>query len=514
MPICPRCGKEFSGFSFGSNPPIECRGCRKAQPQSSTRPGAQLSTEERLLLRTGSFPVVTRTIVAINACVFVAMGASGVSWADPSYQDIVRWGGDFSPLTMSGEWWRLFTSTFVHIGIVHIVLNMWCLWDLGPILERLMGWKAFLVTYAVTGIAASEASLAWTPMGGGAGASGAIFGVAGAFFSFLLLKKAPISAAFAKRLRKSLSAFIFYNLFFGVVALRVNNAAHFGGLVAGLILGAVIPCVLPRTPDTSGESTAAPPIYSLGDSSAGESHAGVLAAVALLSACALVAGAFAIREHDSAIAQYGAAVKLIRGRQASAAIPRLQNAIALDPKRAYPYEMLGILLLDGDDPIGAFAPLDKAVHLDPNNLALRHNLGLAYIAAGYSQYAAEEIGWALQSPHEDRSAAEFILGISAYRDKNYDEASKHLLSAIQNRRDFFQAQDNLARVYIEMDKRDEARSLYAAVLAQHPDAAVAKYGSDLLSGAPKGTIGVEKLPPIIIPYSKLTAKSQYWPLLP
>jgi rhomboid protease GluP len=96
----------------------------------------------------------------------------------------------------------------------------------------------------------------------GAGASGAIFGVAGAFLSFLLLKKAPISPEFAKRRLKSVAVFIFYNLFFGAVALRVNNAAHVGGLIAGLILGAVLPCVLRRSEEASSSGSRNDPFHS------------------------------------------------------------------------------------------------------------------------------------------------------------------------------------------------------------------------------------------------------------
>lgn len=172
MPVCPRCGKEFSGFSFGRAPAAECPDCRKSNPQAAAirRPKPDALSAE-LVLQYGSPPVVTGAMIAINVLVFLAMGISGVSWTEPSYQALVRWGADFGPLTLSGEWWRLLSSIFVHIGIVHVALNMWCLWDLGPVLERLMGWKAFVITYVVTGIAGSELSLAWRPMGGGAGAS-------------------------------------------------------------------------------------------------------------------------------------------------------------------------------------------------------------------------------------------------------------------------------------------------------------------------------------------------------
>ena len=517
MPACARCGKQFSGFSFGSEAPTECRECRRAFPQAVVQasPNTPVALKgDELLLLGGSPPFVTRGIIAMNVLIFLAMGISGLSWTEPTYLELVRWGADFSPLTLSGEWWRLFTSTFVHIGIIHIALNMWCLWSLGPVLERLMGWKAFLLTYIVCGIAGSEASLVWEPLGGGAGASGAIFGVAGAFFSFLLLKKAPISPEFAKRRLKSVAVFIFYNLFFGAVALRVNNAAHVGGLIAGLILGAVLPCVLRRTEETSSPTDLSQRSPSFGDPLVSQGEDLRLATVAIIAAVTLVAGAFGLAKHNAAIVQYGAAVGLIRENDPTEAIPHLQNSIARDPKNALSLEMLGILLLDQSDPTQAWPVLRRAVDLDPNNLALRHNLALAYMGAGFPAYAPKEIGWALKSGAENKAAANFILGVSAYRVENYPEGEKYLRLAIENRKDFFEAQNVLGVVYSAMGKRIEARDQYAAVLAEHPKDSVAEGGLQVLAALSKGPVPSDELPQFVVPYSKLIAKSENWPLFP
>jgi membrane associated rhomboid family serine protease/Flp pilus assembly protein TadD len=438
------------------------------------------------------------------------MALSGISWTEPAYLELVRWGADFSPLTLGGEWWRLLTSTFIHIGIVHIILNMWCLWSLGPVLERLMGWKAFLFTYVASGLAGSEASLVWRPWGGGAGASGAIFGVAGAFFSFLLLKKAPISPEFAKKRLKSVAVFIFYNLVLGAAALRVNNAAHVGGLIAGAILGAVLPCVLSRTADPMAPQT----VPSLGDSASWQSANRRLVAVGMISALVLGAAVSATAKHYAPIAEYGKAVSLIRENNPAAAIPHLQSAISLNPKNALALEMLGILLLDQSNPVEAWPQLRKAVDLDRNDLALRHNLALAYMGAGFPEYATQEIRWALKGRDENPASADFILGVTSYQDGNHADASKYLRSAIQNRKDFFEAQDLLGIVYSAMGNRGEARALYSEVLAQHPKDAVARGGLEVLSAVPMSSIPQDQLPRFVIPYSKLVARSEYWPLFP
>ena len=508
MPACLRCGKEFSGFSFGSSVPTECRECRRAFPQ------ATVQAPNEFLLLGGSPPFVTRAIIAIDVLIFLAMGISGASWTEPGYLELVRWGADFSPLTLSGEWWRLLTSAFIHIGIIHIALNMWCLWDLGPILERLMGWKAFLVTYVVSGIAGSETSVAWRPLGGGAGASGAIFGLAGAFFSFLYFKKAPISPEFAKRHLKGVAVFIFYNLFFGAVAFRVNNAAHVGGLIAGLILGAVIPCIVLRTGEVPERSDFGQAGFSLGEPAVHDSQDLRLVVTVLVSALILVAGGFALAVHYADIARYGSAVALIRENDSAAAIPFLQYAISSNPNSALPLEMLGILQLDHGDPTGASQVLRKAVDLDPDNLALRHNLGLAYVGSGFPEYGTHEIVWALRARKENQSAAEFILGVASYQNRNFKAASNHFLAAIQDRKDFFEAQNALALAYIAMDQRDKAHALLTEILAKNSKDPVATGSLEVLATMPKGPITPDDLPRIVIPYSKLTAKSRYWPLVP
>ena len=93
MPVCQRCGKEFSGFSFGRTPAAECQKCRKSDPQAAAirRPKPDVRSEE-LVLPHGGPPVVTSAIIAINVLVFLARGISGVSWTEPSYEALVRWG--------------------------------------------------------------------------------------------------------------------------------------------------------------------------------------------------------------------------------------------------------------------------------------------------------------------------------------------------------------------------------------------------------------------------------------
>src|SRR5713226_2038066 len=103
-----------------------------------------------------SFPV-TIGLIALNALVFAIMVLRGVSAFTPTPQQAIAFGADFGPLTLNGQWWRLVSSMFVHFGILHIGLNMWCLWNLGRAAETLLGRFSYLLAYFVTGIFGSIA---------------------------------------------------------------------------------------------------------------------------------------------------------------------------------------------------------------------------------------------------------------------------------------------------------------------------------------------------------------------
>lgn len=183
---------------------------------------------------------VTSAIIAGNVFVYLAMTLSGASPVDPQISDLVKWGANNGVQTLVSQPWRMWTSNYVHIGIVHISLNMWCLWSLGILAERVFDRWTYFLTYTCCGIAGSLASLGLHPTRFGAGASGAIFGLAGALISALYLGHLPVPPRALKSTLKSLVLFAGYNLFFGAVVPAIDNSAHLGGLVCGLILGAVL----------------------------------------------------------------------------------------------------------------------------------------------------------------------------------------------------------------------------------------------------------------------------------
>ncbi|MGH9516692.1 MAG: rhomboid family intramembrane serine protease [Terriglobales bacterium] len=229
MDTCVSCGRELQP---GGHPDNICPECRA---RVYIRAQEQVKANRPSLIKVAP---VTSAIIGANALVFLAMVISGVSEA--SKQDLVKWGGNTGLQTLMSQPWRMWTSNYVHIGIIHIALNMWCLWSLGILAERIFDrWTYFLI-YTFCGIAGSLASLGLHPNRFGAGASGAIFGMAGALITALYLGHLPVPPRALKSTLRSLVVFAAYNLFFGAVVAAIDNSAHIGGLVCGLVLGAVM----------------------------------------------------------------------------------------------------------------------------------------------------------------------------------------------------------------------------------------------------------------------------------
>ncbi|MCU0980724.1 MAG: rhomboid family intramembrane serine protease [Pirellulaceae bacterium] len=183
---------------------------------------------------------VTSAIMGVNAVVFLLMTLDGGSLFLPGEETLRKWGANDGLLTLDGQWWRLLTCTFVHIGIIHIALNMWVLRDIGQLAERLVGNVGFLILYVLSGLFGSLASVCWNPMVLSAGASGAVFGAFGGLMGFVLLRGDSIPKSILGSLRNSGGTFLFYNLIFGFSIPGIDMAAHLGGLAAGFVCGLIL----------------------------------------------------------------------------------------------------------------------------------------------------------------------------------------------------------------------------------------------------------------------------------
>ncbi len=182
---------------------------------------------------------VTTALLVLNVVVFLLMAASGSSISDPSGQDLIRWGSNFSPFTLGGQYWRLVTHMFVHIGYFHLLMNIWFLYALGSACERLLGSVSYAVMYLIAGVAGGVASLAWHPITNSAGASGALFGILGAMIAAYKFGEFSMPRSYIQASLRSMLFCAGINLLWGMTG-GIDNAAHIGGLVAGFLFGLLV----------------------------------------------------------------------------------------------------------------------------------------------------------------------------------------------------------------------------------------------------------------------------------
>jgi len=185
----------------------------------------------------GNHSWVTPALVALNVLVYVAMIVAAGGFGTPEWLRLVGVGANFGPLTLHGEWWRLLTSLFLHGNLLHLLLNVWVLWGVGRLCERLYGSGPYAVIFFGCGILAGLTRVAWDPAVPSIGASGAIFGVIGAFVVFALHSHQQVMVSIPRSTWLSTAVFALYSLVSGLRTPGIDNAAHVGGLISGVILG-------------------------------------------------------------------------------------------------------------------------------------------------------------------------------------------------------------------------------------------------------------------------------------
>ena len=179
---------------------------------------------------------VTQFLIAANILVFIAMLMDGAGfWHSPNGVQL-SWGANFGPATQDGEWWRLGTAMFLHFGIVHLVLNVWSLWDVGQLVERMYGRVRFSCIYLFSGLTGNLVSL--VIQGNFAisgGASGAIFGIYGALLTYLWRERTSIAPHEFKWLFWGALLFAFATIILGFIIPGIDNSAHIGGFISGVL---------------------------------------------------------------------------------------------------------------------------------------------------------------------------------------------------------------------------------------------------------------------------------------
>ena len=181
-------------------------------------------------------PLATWLLLAANAVWWLVAELIG-STQDPA--SLLDFGANHGPLVAGGEYWRLLSSVFLHIGIMHLMLNSLGLLIYGMLLETAFGRLRFVLIYVAAGLAGSTTSFVANPMAISAGASGAIFGLLGALAACFLTGRGPQGRG-SRRDAAGIAVLIAINLGYGFVAPGIDNWAHIGGLAMGFALGIIL----------------------------------------------------------------------------------------------------------------------------------------------------------------------------------------------------------------------------------------------------------------------------------
>jgi len=258
--MCRNCGSIVGGGE------AQCAVCGTAVSSSAvgnqtrtTADGETVRFARAVLNRPYKFTIV---LLVVNIFVFILMWQTSripLSMSTPlPFEVLIPFGAKVNYLIQTGhQWWRFVTPMFLHVNLLHLIVNMYSLWIVGPYVEKLYGSAKFIVFWLLTGVAGVIASyltvrpaLATGPIGAfifkttdvpSAGASGALFGLVGVLFVFGIKFRHELPEGFKRAFGTGLLPMILLNLFIGYV-LRgfIDNAAHLGGLVSGAMLALVV----------------------------------------------------------------------------------------------------------------------------------------------------------------------------------------------------------------------------------------------------------------------------------
>ncbi len=393
---------------------------------------------------------MTNLLLGISSVVFVFMVLNRVPLFGPTSDQIVRWGGNFGPLTLGTQPWRLLTNIFVHIGIVHLIANMWALFVLGRLAEPLYGRITFLGVYSITGIAGSLASLMWNPMGVSAGASGALFGISAALIATLYVGKLPLPRESVKPVLVTLVVWAALQLGYGLWKSGVDNAAHVGGLVAGFALGY-------------------PLGHHLGPSTLARHSRRRIFAVSLAILGTLC---FAVWRANAYVIQVERAHSLLNQNKPDEAIPLLQAVAQRKPGNVYVHVLLAESFQRVNDFSRAEGELKQALQIAPANSGTWRNLGALYARAQRWDDSANAYSKAA-SLTKDNAISWFDAGIAFRQADRPKQAAESFHKSVAANPGFGEAWFQLGISLLNLKQNNEAISALqqaTRLLPNNPDA--------------------------------------------
>ncbi|HEV2397513.1 MAG TPA: rhomboid family intramembrane serine protease [Candidatus Sulfotelmatobacter sp.] len=384
---------------------------------------------------------LTQILFGANVAVFIAMLlASGnpAAFISPTHefspQVSIHFGANYGPLTLSGDWWRLFTYMFLHGSLLHIGFNMWCLWDLGALCESLYGRWTFLAIYVITGIGGGLASIAWNPGVWSVGASGAIFGLAGALIASFYLGEFSLPRAAISGTLRSLLFFAGFNLVFGAAVPGIDNSCHIGGLISGLALGAVIARLAPH-------------------SDAAMRRAMLVGLVAVV----LAAAGFGVRQWRGGPMREARAFQEFANRGDSVA--QLETLVRKQPNLVAAHLALAQAYYTRQQFPQAEAEFKRVLELQPKNDIARFNLAMTYLSEKRYDDTKNVLSDMLARNANDGDA-HYGMGLMFADQQNYPAAIDEYKKAIDGGTRISGIYFELGNAYAKLNKYDDAIAAY------------------------------------------------------
>lgn len=403
---------------------------------------------------------ITQVIFGANVMVFLAMVIASGPSLDFTNRVMDVFGANFGPYTLSGQWWRLLTYMFMHGSLMHIAFNLWCLWDLGKLCESLYGRWSFAAIYLITGISGGVASVGWHPLIPSVGASGAIFGLVGALIASLYLGEFNLPRYAIQANLKSLLFFAGFNILLGIspigdlFGIHVDNACHIGGLVSGLILGALIARVAPghnaaRRTSVLGVVALAVVLSAFGVQRWRGSELHFRSAMDAQKSVDRMIAELQKRVNQNpqdASAHYALAHEYFVSRQIPEAISELKQVLDLQPQNARALMDLGNLYLTQNQPKEAQEEFAKLVTLKRDSAAAHVGLGMALAALQNHEAAILEYKTALRLEPQ-AGGVYYNIGVSQAQLKQFDEAIASYLKEKESGGDDADLETALADAY-------------------------------------------------------------------
>jgi rhomboid protease GluP len=433
MANCVKCGRNLPSFSFGKKICSWCVQHEAAQRGLEPEEAVQHVEPAPWLRRQSNSIAVTQILIGINVAVFLGMVLADASILDsPSGEFLVHWGANFGPYTLGGEWWRLLTCVFVHGSLLHIAFNMWSLWNIGSIAESLYGRWTFAVLYLLAGIGGSLGSVIWNPNVLSVGASGAIFGIVGALIASFYLGEFSMRGQITGGTMTSLLIFSAYSLARGATSSGIDNGAHVGGLVSGLILGALIARGAPD-PDKPTRRIAV-----------------------LALAIVLVGGGAAWWLHSRDYVRHmKRGVAFLAEGKTDQAVSEFQTVIGQQSDYAAAHFALARAYAIKGDLAHAEAEFKRLLELNPENESSFYNLGFVYIEEAKLPEARAAFQ-RLLAINPNSANAHFGLAAVAMEEKKYQEAIQEYQTAARLNPDLEGVYYNQGRAQAKLSLYDDA----------------------------------------------------------